>query len=118
MTLGTMPHGCSRPRRADLACKPDSCELSVQPVTYGFGFEPVAGSSYSAALVFLLAAAHSGDVSGVVAFSPGEYLADTNAVRAAVRRVNVPVYIDPSTADEAAASAAILKAVNSPNKQQ
>ena len=77
------------------------------------------GSSYSAALVFLLAAAHSGDVSGVVAFSPGEYLADTNAVRAAARRVNVPVYIDQaSTADEAAASAVILKAVNSAKKQQ
>jgi dienelactone hydrolase len=30
------------------------------------------GSSYSAALVFLLAARHPGDVNGVVAFSPGE----------------------------------------------
>src|SRR5580692_11264996 len=72
------------------------------------------GSSYSAALVFLLAARHPGDVNGVVAFSPGEYLANDSAVRDAARKVEVPVYIDQaSDADEVAKSAAILQAVKS-----
>ena len=77
------------------------------------------GSSYSAALVFLLAAAHPGDVDAIVAFSPGEYLARKDAVRAAARKVMVPVYIDQSSAkDEIASSAAILKAVTASDKQQ
>jgi len=77
------------------------------------------GSSYSAALVFLLAAAHPGDVAAIVAFSPGEYLARKDAVRAAARKVTVPVYIDQSSGkDEIASSAAILKAVKSSDKQQ
>ncbi len=77
------------------------------------------GSSYSAALVFLLAAAHPGDVSAVVAFSPGEYLARKGAVRAAAAKVTAPVYIDQaSSADEVASSAAILKAIKGSDKQQ
>ena len=77
------------------------------------------GSSYSAALVFLLAAAHPGDLGGIVAFSPGEYLANNKAVREAARRVSVPVYIDQaSSPDEVAQSAAILQAVKSADKQQ
>ncbi len=77
------------------------------------------GSSYSAALVFVLAARHPGDVSGIVAFSPGEYLAGKNTVRAAAAKVSVPVFIDQaSSADEVARSAAILKAVKGTDKQQ
>ena len=77
------------------------------------------GSSYSAALVFLLAAAHPGDIAAIVAFSPGEYLARKDAVRIAARKVKVPVYIDQSSDhDEIARSAAILKAVQSSDKQQ
>ena len=77
------------------------------------------GSSYSAALVFLLAAAHPGDVAAIVAVSPGEYLARQGAVRAAAAGVAVPVYIDQaSNADEVASSAAILKAVKGKDKQQ
>ena len=77
------------------------------------------GSSYSAALVFVLAARHPGDVSGIVAFSPGEYLAGKNTVRAAAAKVSVPVFIDQaSSADEIARSAAILKAVKAGDKQQ
>jgi dienelactone hydrolase len=76
-------------------------------------------SSYSAALVFLLAARHPGDVNGVVAFSPGEYLANKIAVRDAARKVEVPVFIDQASgADEIAQSAAILQAVKSADKQQ
>jgi dienelactone hydrolase len=77
------------------------------------------GSSYSAALVFLLAAAHPGDVAAIVAVSPGEYLARKDAVRAAARKVTVPVYIDQaSDKEEVASAAAILKAVKSSDKQQ
>ena len=79
----------------------------------------VLGSSYSAALVFLLAAAHPHDVSGVVAFSPSEYLANKTAVHDAARRVEVPVFIDQaSSADEVAASASILSALKSHDKRQ
>jgi dienelactone hydrolase len=77
------------------------------------------GSSYSAALVFLLAARHPGDVNGVVAFSPGEYLENKTAVRDAARKVEVPVYIDQASgSDEVGQSAQILQAVKSADKQQ
>jgi dienelactone hydrolase len=52
------------------------------------------GSSYSAALVFLLAARHPKEIAAVLAFSPGEYLDDNQAVRNAARQVHVPVFID------------------------
>jgi dienelactone hydrolase len=51
------------------------------------------GSSYSAALVFLIAAENPADVAGVLAFSPGEYLTGHHEVGAAAARVNVPVFI-------------------------
>lgn len=54
------------------------------------------GSSYSAALVFLLAAKHPGAVSGVVAMSPGEYLrARKGAVAAAAKQIagRIPVLV-------------------------
>lgn len=77
------------------------------------------GSSYSASLVFLLAAAHAKDVSGVVAFSPGEYLNGKRAVRDAAAKVKVPVYIGQSSgADEVKEGAAILKALAASDKQQ
>ena len=77
------------------------------------------GSSYSAALVFLLAAKHPGDVNGIVAYSPGEYLADKTAVRDAARKVDVPVYIDQAQdPEEIAESAGILKSLKSVEKQQ
>ncbi len=76
------------------------------------------GSSYSAALVFLLAAKHPHEVSAIVAFSPGEYLAKKSAVRDAARTIAVPVYIDQASGtDEVSESAAILKAIKSTDKQ-
>jgi dienelactone hydrolase len=79
----------------------------------------ILGSSYSAALVFLLAAAHPRDVAGVVAFSPAEYLDRKGAVAKAAARVSVPVYIDQAAAaEEIASSAAILHALKSVDKQQ
>jgi len=77
------------------------------------------GSSYSAALAFVLAAAHPGDVDAIVAFSPGEYLAGKQAVRSAAAKVDVPVWIDQaSSAEEIARSAAILKTVKTSDKRQ
>ncbi len=79
----------------------------------------VLGSSYSAALVFVLAASHPGAVAAVVAFSPGEYLATPHEVASAAARVSVPVWIDQASGvDEIAASAAILKAVRGGDKTQ
>lgn len=63
------------------------------------------GSSYSAALVFPFAAKHRGMLAAVLAFSPGEYLADKNAVRAAARHVTVPVFIDSSSDPQEVANA-------------
>lgn len=74
------------------------------------------GSSYSAALVFLLAAQHP-EVSAVVAFSPGEYLNDPRVVRQAASRVRVPVFIT-SAHFEAGRVRAIWQAVGSRDKIQ
>ena len=77
------------------------------------------GSSYSAALVFLLAAQHPEEVAGVLAFSPGEYLGRSNAVRMAAKKITVPVFIDQARdAGEITQAAAILKAVSSTDKLQ
>ncbi len=55
------------------------------------------GSSYSAALVFLLAAKYPTAIAGVLAFSPDEYLARKRAVRDAAAKLQVPVYITQAT---------------------
>ena len=52
------------------------------------------GSSYSAALVFLLAAKHEKDIAAVLAFSPGEYLGEPHIVESAAGQVHVPVFVD------------------------
>ena len=70
------------------------------------------GSSYSAALVFLLAAKQPTDVHGLLAFSPGEYLRRPNAVGQAARTVRLPVFIDQASSDdEINASRAIFDAL-------
>ena len=77
------------------------------------------GSSYSAALVFPFAAKHHADVAAVLAFSPGEYLADKGAVRAAARLVTVPVFIDSaSDPSEVASARAIYDVLGSHLKVQ
>jgi len=75
------------------------------------------GSSYSASLVFLLAAKHPKEISAVIAFSPAEYLADKNAVHRAAAKVHVPVFID-SAPQEIAASRSIFDAIPSKLKTQ
>jgi alpha-beta hydrolase superfamily lysophospholipase len=69
------------------------------------------GSSYSAALVFEVAAEHVGEVSAIVAFSPGEYLEPSGSVARAAARVRTPIYVTSSPAgEEIRAARAILAA--------
>jgi len=74
------------------------------------------GSSYSAALVFFLAAAAQPPLAGVLAFSPGEYFA---GVRQAAARVTCPVFVSSSEdAAEIAAAAGLLAATQARVKRQ
>lgn len=67
------------------------------------------GSSYSAALVFVLAAKHPADIQGLLAFSPGEYLGTRGAVGEAARSLRLPIFVDQSSAkDEIDAARRIL----------
>lgn len=78
----------------------------------------VFGSSYSAALVFLLAERHPRDVAAILAFSPGEYLGRAS-VASAAKTAKVPVFVT-SAADQGEISAAsdILGVVASQTKEQ
>lgn len=75
------------------------------------------GSSYSASLVFILAAKHK-DVAGVLAFSPGEYFDGKPSVREAAKSVTVPVFITSSGDKEKVMAGLILDAVGSKDKTQ
>lgn len=69
------------------------------------------GSSYSASLVFLLAAQHSDAVAAILAFSPGEYFPDKSLVAAAASKVTVPIFVTSSPdAAEVEQARAILAA--------
>ena len=69
------------------------------------------GSSYSAALVFEVAAEHAADVSAVVAFSPGEYFEDDHPIARAAARLHMPIYVTSAASDaEVQAARAILAA--------
>ena len=70
------------------------------------------GSSYSAALVFLLAAKHPGELAAILAFSPGEYLGGSDTVHRAARQLAIPVLVDSARAsDEISAAGSLLAAV-------
>jgi dienelactone hydrolase len=73
----------------------------------------VCGSSYAASLVFLLAAQHPGQIAGLMAFSPGEYLGGKSTVRTAAAKLkDVAVFVtSASERDEIAAARAIFSAV-------
>jgi dienelactone hydrolase len=77
------------------------------------------GSSYSAALVFLLAAEHRREIKAVLAFSPGEYLRGSSTVRKAAARVSIPIFVtsakDPK---EIAMAKSILDVAPSAEKSQ
>ncbi|SFJ24175.1 Lysophospholipase, alpha-beta hydrolase superfamily [Sphingomonas sp. NFR04] len=75
------------------------------------------GSSYSAALIFPLAAEHPGQVKALLAFSPGEYLDDKGAVARAAAKVTAPIFVTSAQdGKEEDAARAILAA--SPSKQK
>jgi dienelactone hydrolase len=79
------------------------------------------GSSYSASLVFLVAASKSADgsVKGVLAFSPGEYFNDKKMVENAAAKVTVPVFVtSANTLEEEQEAKAILSATKSTDRQQ
>jgi alpha-beta hydrolase superfamily lysophospholipase len=75
------------------------------------------GSSYSAALVFEVAAEHADQVSAVIAFSPGEYLKQSGAVARASAQVYAPIYVT-SSPDEVDAARQILAASPAAAKTQ
>lgn len=62
------------------------------------------GSSYSSALVILLAARHPPGLTAIASFSPGEYFADKDLIKDAAAKVTVPFYIttDPAEAGNVA----------------
>jgi alpha-beta hydrolase superfamily lysophospholipase len=69
------------------------------------------GSSYSASLVFVLAAKHPEEISGLLSFSPGEYFGAAS-VSGAAAKARAPVYItSASDSGEVAEAKAIANAV-------
>jgi alpha-beta hydrolase superfamily lysophospholipase len=66
------------------------------------------GSSYSAALVFRLAARHPREIAAILAFSPGEYLGQPELVRQAAATVSVPVFITSGIEEEERAKAKLI----------
>lgn len=69
------------------------------------------GSSYSAALIFEVAAEHPDQLGAILAFSPGEYLETDTEVTHAATRVHVPIYVTSSSdADEIQVGRTILSA--------
>lgn len=75
------------------------------------------GSSYSAALVFVLAARHPSSIAGIVSFSPGEYFDDRRLIRTAAGAVKVPVFVSQSAGrEEVEAARPIVAAAGSADK--
>ncbi|CZT37113.1 alpha/beta hydrolase [Rhizobium sp. 9140] len=75
------------------------------------------GSSYSSALVFVVAANHP-EVKALLAFSPAEYIAGYSIQKAA-SRLEIPVYITSAPdADEIASAMALAKAVSNGRAQR
>lgn len=70
------------------------------------------GSSYSSALVFLVAAENPGVVTGLLSFSPGEYLGQPDLVRRNAAKLVIPVFVTSAKdSGEIAAAKAIVNAV-------
>jgi dienelactone hydrolase len=101
------------------AALPDLEAALAWPVAQGCPSRSIIwGSSYSAALVFLVAARRPSAVAAVMAFSPGQYLSpsehpgDEHSVKDAAARVRAPVFITcAQDSEEIAAARAIARAV-------
>lgn len=77
------------------------------------------GSSYSASLLFVVAAESNAKVAGLMAFSPGEYFDGEDIVGRAAAKVTVPVFVTSAgDSEEIAAARAIFDAVASPRRTQ
>lgn len=77
------------------------------------------GSSYSSALVFLVAAKHDSEVHAVLAFSPGEYLGKPNLVQTSAAKLVLPIFVTSAKdAEEINNAEKILKASPSLVKTQ
>jgi dienelactone hydrolase len=77
------------------------------------------GSSYSAALVFVLAVRHPAEIKAILAFSPGEYLGGSASVRNAASLLSMPIFVtSASDPGEIAAARAIIDAARSSDKVQ
>ncbi len=79
-----------------------------------YGKIVAAGSSYSSALVILMAAKHPRGLTAIASFSPGEYFDDKNLMKNAAAKVTIPFYIttDP---DEAANVTEVLRKTHGSN---
>lgn len=70
------------------------------------------GSSYSSALVFLVARENPRTLAGLLSFSPGEYLGQDDLVRSNAAKLAIPVFVTSAkNAGEIAAAKAIVDAV-------
>ncbi len=72
------------------------------------------GSSYTSALVILLAARHPHELAAIASFSPGEYFDDTNFVKNAAAQITIPFYITTDR-DEADNVAEVLRNAHGDN---
>jgi len=85
----------------------------------GGGKSIVWGSSYSAALVFLLAAAHQDETAALLAFSPGEFIGPAGSIRRAASQLSLPIFVTSAKeAGEIAAAKALIDAAPSTVKSQ
>ena len=79
------------------------------------------GSSYSASLVFLLAASarDKDKVRAVIAFSPGEYFEDKLMIERAAAKITVPVFVDQASSEaEISEAKPIVLATRSVDREQ
>lgn len=76
------------------------------------------GSSYSASLVFVVAARHPDEVAGILAFSPGEYFdSHPTMIEDAAIKVRVPVFVtSENDTDQLRQATKIFDAVSSRDK--
>lgn len=79
-----------------------------------YGTIVAVGSSYSSALVILLAARHPPGLTAIASFSPGEYFDDKNQIKNAAAKITVPFYISTDP-DEAANVTEVLRNTHGTN---
>jgi len=94
-------------------------EAALRWATQNKGYDGVVawGSSYTAALVFRLAAEHR-EVRAVISFSPGEHLGEGEPVRAYASRVTVPIFVTSAPGVEVGEAARIVDSAVSAHVSQ